>query len=288
MTYRKQPIASQGDSKHKPRPLLSIAVVLVIASALILHFSFYAFSIRRITAQFMKTPFTGTAKCILYDRPRRTGSTTISRKLRYCTREKEYTRTGGFRPDKRDYAVRYMLNSSDDKLALVGPHICISRADIKRLKNRCGSLLFISSTTPMKDRLLSSLKFRMISQSGNSTITEDHLSRMQAILNRSMEEEERIEEKYPYCNNPLPIKPNYALQPDYVIRSEHMSEDFPPLLKALGCSPDFQTNNVHTTSVDMKDLSNKIKLKYADRSHIALSKLAEMNNARGLEKALLF
>ena len=140
----------------------------------------------------------------------------------------------------------------------------------------------------MKNRLISSFKYQMLGQNGNSTITEDHLSRIKEIIEQGTENEERTEEKYPYCNNPLPMKPNYALQPDYVIRPKYMSEDFLPLLEALGCSPDFQTNNVHTASVDMKELSDKVKLKYADRSHTALSKLAEMKNPIGLEKALLF
>ena len=274
---------------HKTRSSRTGVVLFVISISFFLPLSFYTFSYQG--KRFTPLPthiFSGKATCILYDRPPRTGSTTISRTLQKCVKSKGYSRTRSFPSDLRGHAVRFMVNSTAEKIALVGPHICMSLEDVKLLQNHCGTLLFITSTAPMKNRLLSEVKYKIHSHNGNSSLTENHLKRLRLILRRGTEGQEKTKERYPYCRNPVARKPPYALKPDYVIRSNHMTEDFPPLLEALGCVSDYRTDNVHATSFNKEELLSQITLKYADRSHETLTKLAEMNNEKGIRKALLF
>ena len=276
---------------RKPRPLRFTLVLVVICSALFLPLSFITFSYsKRTFIPLEARPFSGTATCILYDRPPRTGSTTISMNLRSCVKSKGYALARSYGGSQMEYGIRYMLNSSSDKLAAVSSHVCISREDIERLKKRCGTLLYISSTSPMKKRMFSELKYRMQSHNGNSTITEDHLNRIRLIVKRGTEQMEASKEKYPYCSSPVAKKPPFALKPDYVIRAEYM-DDFQTLLEALGCPGYFKSSNVHTASFDkakQEEILNSITLRQNDRTHKELTMLAETNNDQGLEKALLF
>lgn len=182
-----------------------------------------------------------------------------------------------------------MMMEGNDKLALVHAHYYISAMDVELIREQCGKLLYITSTTNMKDRMYSAAKYRVNSNNGNVTVTSENQNIVEMSLLRDNETEPFLE-AYPYLNaqeQPLLLSEQQKLIPDYVVRSEYMNDDLKQLLEALGCGGDFKSSNVHVAQLDKQRLLDKVKLKMADSTFRRLSTLAQQNPF-AIDKAMLF
>ncbi len=240
-------------------------------------------------------------RCVVYDRPFRTGSTTIDRTLGICMDYKGYVGVRNLRDDNRTNGIHYMLGFSELNRSSVRPHIFMNRKDHDGIMRGCDCLLYVTSTARMADRVISHFKYNLIEGHGNFTY---NLHKLNKLVNRHLKgRRQRIhadEEKYtnyPYVKEK--VSEYERIVPQYVIRKEYLAEDLTALLNALDCGglPIF-SDNIHSTS-SMKTQTHQVvigKLRTAiskalrtnDYRFQKLSKLAETRNRFGLRAAAYF
>lgn len=185
------------------------------------------------------------AKCILYDQPPRTGSTTIGISLDKCVRSKGYSGVPATKHRGRDYVIDDMLEVQGKLKASVQAHLFMTRRDIRNLHEQCDKLLYISSTVPMADRLLSVLKYATYKGHGNRSISPKALKEMFEKRLPGMTEVETFLEAYPFKAE-FNIRESERLVPSYVIRRDFLKEDTMAILNALGCNHvNVSNENVH-------------------------------------------
>lgn len=190
--------------------------------------------------------------CILYDRPPRTASSTISKALVQCMRQKQYKRAPSFSENRsrRPSVIRAMLSLASTTKASITAHITISSNDINNIQNTCEKFLYISSCAPMHKRIISQIKYGLnANEHGNSTIViKELLKAVQRRSDEKIEEQEQFLEMYPFSDNE---KEKYkTFQPDYVIRQSNLIHDLRILLDALGCEHvSVENENVHEVEV---------------------------------------
>lgn len=221
--------------------------------------------------------------CLIYDKPPRTGSSTISNALRKCWMSYGYKFPV---PASKDYGttISKMLNMSGDRVALAGVHFSMSSAELVKLGLTCKHSYYITSTRPMTERIASKAKFEVSGGKTyqNTTLSKEDLRRaIQKAINDNTTEE-RLE-RYPFTDQ--------TIEPDYIIRSQNFSGDLKILLRSFKCDEDFFTKNLHvvegessTESVGGLPVNNsettlsQVQLKYNDYRHVYLSKLAQRKN----------
>lgn len=250
-------------------------------------------------------------RCLLYDRPPRTGSTTISIVLDACARTRGLRSERVMTPGGRTRAISHMLRplvAARRGAASVRAHLTLARGDAARLRGACGVLLYVTSARRMARRLLSQLKYGSFDGHGNSSLSVGALA--SSLRRRSLDRlhaQEAFLEAYPYP----PLKPGQdklqgdRLVPDYVIRQDRLEEDVRALLRALRCDElQLSHDNVHSVvaanssalnddDVDDDDDGDDEKvlrrvetlMVKGDQRFRELDALAVKRNARGLQIA---
>lgn len=231
-------------------------------------------------------------RCVLYDRPPRTGSTTISSALRRCLRSKNFSETPKLRGmpqgQRRAMYIQHMLNNVKRSRAMLTRHVYISQRDIDKLVSRCTYLLYITSCAPLKSRLQSAMKHMIAGGHGNVTIN--------GSLGVAHHEDVTIppgslRSRYELVNYPYLSADHQGqriarpLSPNYVIRRTHLQSDLAHLLTALGCRPSFTSENVHDSAEENEQMANHTCARCNDKLFERLSRHAERNNGRGLRMA---
>lgn len=224
--------------------------------------------------------------CFVYDRPPRTGSTTVSRALKSCLLAQ------GFRQPLlesrwvRILLVTRMLALDDDKVGLISKHMYMNGEDIRRMRAECGKLVYVSSCKPMRERLWSAAKYRFSDGNVNSSLTEEMKESAVTSVAKDMKTEPFLED-YPYLGkderaNGTPE--SERMTPDYVIRAEFMDDDLGKLLRALGCESGFDSKNVHKADEERKAFLKRLPLRRRDETFEKLNRLAKQGNEKGLRK----
>lgn len=253
--------------------------------------------------------------CLIYDKPYRTGSTTISHALRSCwttlRARMRHDRWSGLRESESGYISR-MLRSEFPIVGLVGLHFRISEEEIEELRTYCNLYVYITSTRCMRERLASEAKFHSLESSSvhtNYTLSRRQTRRAQSrVTEHDWSNTELIYEQYPFQEG------RAVLKPSYIVRNERLVDDLHALLNAFGCPSHFVSVNVHGTNrsvlnghstrqgfesygdddtrqqqkgfVDSKQLNvSGISLQFGDARHKRLSVLAQRVNERGLRRA---
>lgn len=243
--------------------------------------------------------YTNSTRCILYDRPPRTGSTTVYKFMDRCLSRRGYPSSLlYFKGVSHFQLIDHFLNNPSPNKSLISRHLPEFPSDSKqRIESTCDLVLYITSTRPMRERLLSKLKYEtplgddrkgqtvserrsvptdMFHQLVNSTLNDD---------SESLQIAEIYYEHYP-GNGEVPF-----LTPDYVIRSDTFVADFTFLLRALQCPTKFISINVHKVkSLDQdehNDIMHQIPVTMSDARHKVLLKYSR-SNYLGLRKARLF
>lgn len=189
--------------------------------------------------------------CLIYDKPPRTGSTTVAWALEACWSSRLkfehhlYERDADnqvVRSEKRAPLTR-LLSYSSQFVANIHRHISFGDAEIAALQDGCDNIFFVTNTRALHERVLSGAKalatLRTDGFNQNVTLDEGMLRRALADL-RSKKAVSRaaVLTKRPFLGEQrLPV--------DYVIRSESLEEDTLPLLRAFGCPAYMSSTNHH-------------------------------------------
>lgn len=221
--------------------------------------------------------------CLIYDKPPRTGSSTISNALRKCWMSYGYKFPV---PTSKEFniTISKMLDLPGDRVGLAGVHFTMSSSELTKISLMCKHSYYVTSTRPMPERIASKAKFEVSGGKTyqNTTLSEDDLERaIQKAINDNTTEE-RLE-RYPFIDQ--------KIEPDYIIRSQNFSEDLKALLRSFRCGEEFYTKNLHiveeessTKNVHISPMNKsetvhrQVQLKYGDHRHIYLSNLAQMKN----------
>lgn len=225
-------------------------------------------------------------RCILYDRPPHTASTTLSEALTACLSTRNFSQTPlPYDSIPEHLIIANLVAQTPPRRSATMKHLQISARDVLALRARCPRLLYITSTRSMPDRILSSAKYVQTTGHGHSNLTRSQIIHAARTALGDLANERRLEH-YPFSEN-------LRLLPDYIVRHHAFQHDFSNLLGALRCDPAFPTLNVHRP-VHRRDDSvlrrvrANITLHYADARHRRLVALAEQRNEDGLRLARTF
>ncbi|KAI0565474.1 hypothetical protein FGB62_17g219 [Gracilaria domingensis] len=230
----------------------------------------------------------GPKMCIVYDRPPRTGSTTIGEALEKCLLPLGYETPlwRGF--EARLDVIPDMVKLPYKRVAVVSRHFYMNATALLHLRSACKPLMYITSTAPMKQRLWSLVKYRQTQGHGNASLTSEQVQNGIEDL-RTEKIQIPVLNRYPYIENeslPLFATDVEPVSPDYIIRKSHLMEDLSALVTALGCSSELSSRNVHESEYDR--ILDGIEIDDDDSLHTRLSSYAEHCNERGLTKASQF
>lgn len=228
--------------------------------------------------------------CFVYDRPPRTGSTTVARALKACMSKRGYRQPRAESRWVRTELVGRMLGLSGGKVGLLSNHMYMSAGDVERMKRECGKLLYVSSCKRMRERLWSAAKYRFSEGIGNFSLKEEMKVEAVGMVWRDRRTEMFLE-GYPYLGvdeKKIEVAEEGKLVPDYVVRAERMEEDLGRLLEALKCEGTFQSRNVHEADEESRDFLKKLPLRMGDAAFRRLNSMAEETNEKGLRKAEAF
>lgn len=254
--------------------------------------------------------------CLLYDKPYRTGSTTIERSLCECwTKSFNVTDKSQVDQNKR---IPEMLNRTSRVVVRCTGHVTMSIADADRMSRECRHLFYLSSTRDIQSRMASFGKNDAIYGQIYTNMT---LSREQLInaihwaRGRRGQLEELIYENYPYPHVPQNVE--RRLDPDYVIRYDNFADDLVRLLDAFRCEKVVRTTNIH--ALDDEDIPSNVKpgrtrhstmpnkstdwdsmpmeqlkaellstpTRFGNKIHLRMTNIAERANEQGLKLARL-
>lgn len=203
-----------------------------------------------------------TSRCILYDRPPRTGSTTVSNALAACLYRRRFKLNSFINPDFRNEAIPRALRLSrspsrthHSDFAIVSSHVWMSQHDVDLLHMHCGDIIYITSTAEMWKRIWSAAKMISVKErNGNTKLDRERLNQAVYWLNKTNHPYAQFYDVYPWIRLTGPqrlredgkhmeeipsqyeianIEPRF--HPDFVIRNDHLLHDLSSVLTALGC-----------------------------------------------------
>lgn len=249
--------------------------------------------------------------CLIYDRPERTGSTTISHSLYPCWHEKFGVRHYDG-PNSAGRAAIKMLDSNQSVVAHGLRHIYFSDRDCLSIYHNCKQIFHVTSTRPMSARLASFAKvFALQNDYGrNFSVSTSHSRKAARLLTKVGRCLEHTYERGVY-------RGKRKIKVDYVVRHQLLNDDLSALLRAFDCKPFIEAKNIHnvkssTADVSQLDISassflpqdlpteaevgrmnkhqlyhflNNFPLENGDRLHNEFMKLADRVNGKGLKKA---
>lgn len=207
-------------------------------------------------------------KCVLYDRPPRTGSSTIGTALYECFRHKGYYILPSMlrkfeKMEGRRYIVSELLSVRKRKKAVsVKGHLTLTKQDTDKISKYCDDFLYISSTGPILKRIMSQVKYSLVHGHGNNSVGINRLINLtQTRGQEHVENQEMFLEKYPYHINDSSVTEDNRLVPHYIIRQEFLEEDLVPLMTAMQCPnrESVASQNVHgvfVNTTNMPDVLN--------------------------------
>lgn len=204
--------------------------------------------------------------CILYDRPPATFSASISWTLTKCMEHRNYGRQKSYRRVPENQLIVKMLRQSygSPVTSLVSKRFSLTRKSVNLLQEHCANIIYITSTRPMKERLLSKY-------GGGDRVDVDKLKIT-----------EKYYEKFPNIDSsPSSVS---DLLPNYVIRSSSYYQDMKALLHAFKCMHVQMLTHPDDLS-SATDLSMKMKqtVELKDLKFKSLSALAAASNNRTLD-----
>lgn len=251
--------------------------------------------------------YEGPTRCFIYDRPPRTGSSTISDALETCLRGKDYVLAYARTQEERQFVVSHMLQFRRTTRGAVHSHVYMNQNDTTFIRQVCDIVLYVTSTNPMIRRIVSQVKYSLFEGHGNASVsTSDVIS---ALQTRDFTKYEEFLERYPYVYQEVNVR--NQLIPDYIIRATQLEYDLTRLLRALRCRDKLESQNVHslgsnsatpshtrnkTQSTEsgagahtfphhsdalMEQSTRDISLRFKDKRYKFLSSLVS-NNRRGL------
>lgn len=226
--------------------------------------------------------------CFVYDRPPRTGSTTISATVRPCLQALGFQQPRAESRSVRPLLVRRMLALDGPRVGLLSKHMYMSVADTRRLRAECERLFYVSSTREMRARMWSAVKDGV---SGEDDAVNDRLEKKALKRYFANENAEGFLEEYPYLgvnNTRMGVPVEQRMVPDYVIRNELMDQDLGRLMTVFNCSTSVHSKNVHKGKEALERELLKKSLEFGDATYRRLSKLAADVNEEGLRKAAAF
>eukprot|EP00177_Eucheuma_denticulatum_P006824 GFKZ01012414.1.p1 GENE.GFKZ01012414.1~~GFKZ01012414.1.p1 ORF type:complete len:284 (+),score=31.56 GFKZ01012414.1:434-1285(+) len=228
--------------------------------------------------------------CVVYDRPPRTGSSTVAAALRICLQSHGFHQPELLSRPQRHHLVAQMLSLPHQRVALVSHHVYISRHDIDLLRQGCQRLFYVTSASGMRGRVWSAIKYSLVGRRYNGEIAGKVLRRARhwAMVNKRWEP---YLEHYPYLvpgadgqhEEGWGVRFGERLIPDYVIRKDNMDEELAAMLKQLGCDQKKVVNrNVHRVGEHV--LPPEIPLEKKDQVFRWLNTVGDMANEAGLRK----
>ncbi len=290
----------------KPRRYSNRKVILTVTLSLIFIYQSKTYvgrihAVRNIKTMQSRRCAANERRCVIYDRPFRTGSTTIDVTLGICLDYKGYANVRPLLGENRTNGITYMLGFNELNRSSVRPHIFMNRKDHDRIINGCDCLLYVTSTARMVDRVISRFKYNLIEGHGNSTYNLRKLNKkvkrhLKGRRYRIHADEEEYT-NYPYVKEK--VSEYERIVPQYVIRKEYLTEDLTALLNALNCEglPIF-SDNIHSTlstkTQNYEAVIGKLRtaiskvLRTNDYRFQKLSKLSETRNKFGLQAAAYF
>lgn len=263
-----------------------------------------------------KSSTTGTqdarTKCFLYDRPMRTGSSTVIMALVKCFRAKHWSIARHIIGNDRGQTVPINLDVPSKRYAFTHGHMWLGEDDVRLLHSRCDAFVYVSSCAPLWQQLWSAAK--MLSNArlnANTTLDERKTERAFDWLrdvNRTKSYMDMYE-FYPFIRLTEPmvlpegvkrfpdLPPHFErapittrFVPDFVIRKNNLSDDLPRLLNALSCPQNFTSKNIHETELVDNDIMEKVKEITGagdGQTYTRLMRVA-MDNDKGLERIRAF
>eukprot|EP00178_Gracilaria_changii_P023421 TRINITY_DN70898_c0_g1_i1.p1 TRINITY_DN70898_c0_g1~~TRINITY_DN70898_c0_g1_i1.p1 ORF type:complete len:295 (+),score=53.42 TRINITY_DN70898_c0_g1_i1:339-1223(+) len=226
--------------------------------------------------------------CIVYERPPRTGSTTIGDALEKCLLPLGYEQPSWKGFDARRSVISDMLRLPFERVMVVSRHFYMNHTTLQHLRSGCESLLYITSTAPMKRRLWSLVKYRQFSKHGNASLNKQQVQ--SAIEDLKKEKQQLvILNAYPYLYNlssVVDLEQKERIEPDYVIRTSSLVDDVSSLLRSFGCMSPVISLNIHRAN--HSDLLESVEIDDDDALYSRLTRYAEERNALGLKKAFDF
>lgn len=262
-------------------------------------------------------------RCVLYDRPPRTGSTTVSSALSTCLRKRGFIVNSFVKPDIRNTSIArgLRLTTSSDKpgsrtgrihdYAIVVSHVWMTEEDIRLLRENCGEVMYITSTAPMWERVWSAAKMVSVKErNGNTRLDRGMLDNAAKWLSESnrpyarfydvypwirltgpqrLREDGKHMEEIPHQYEPVRIHPPF--HPDFIITKQALLADLGSLLIALGCKKlQPRSTNVHQELDDAFHAIDTVKRSVVDAighengsSHAYFSERYK-HNTDGLER----
>lgn len=236
--------------------------------------------IELLRERWVRSMWTGSprTRCVVYDRPMRTGSTTATTYLLRCFQKLGFTidehQTGNARVDAIPHALE--LESPNRMYAIARGHVWVREKDVQLLRRRCDDVIYITGCAPLWEQLWSAAK--MLSRrrvNGNTTLSESDADRALSWVRENASKYIRMYEFYPFINLTKPLElqsdkkypdvpPSFERAkllspfiPDFVIRKQYLSEDLSQLLRAFGCDDRIQSaRNVHRVKTEGGQISD--------------------------------
>lgn len=298
--------------------LVAVLVVLIAASRSSLLDAFH--TRLRVAVELNKLSRGLVAhKCLLYDRPMRTGSTTITTALRHCLKQ-----TPGWafavRTAEGDYhhvirnALRVHHNETVARNLVIMQHMWISDADVHMLFHKCAQVLYVSSCARLSEQVWSAAKMLSnVRENGNSSLDDVQMRAATAWTEAHAVDYARFYESYPHILSHAPLQrqdngrfpdipPSFeripitrAFAPHFVVRKHFMETDLSALLAAMRCTSSFKTKNVHAVSHDEREREQNLMTTVMNNQKVGdgktfarLNRIAEENNTVGLERVVDF
>lgn len=240
-------------------------------------------------------------RCILYDRPLRTGSTTISRTLDRCLQQKGYhvLRAAGRNITRENVMHRLAADTSLKRASLL-QHVYATVDDFASVTHSCHQFFYISSCANMMSRILSMMKYATFEGHSNHSVDAAVLAEEVERKDKAVASRESFFEEYPYVDGG--VAETDRISPHFIIRKPFLMRDLRNLLDALGCQHvEIESMNVHELDLNTEQsaeegarhiedvLSNAEKfLRMGDHRFRTLMSIAGKSNQRGLQLAKKF
>lgn len=236
--------------------------------------------------------------CLVYDRPPRTASSTAGLALQQCWSQRGFYIANQVRVNFKK-TVAYMLSSRQMFVAAASNHVYFDNGQYDLLLNRCDQLFYVTSTRPMKDRLISyalgTIERHTYTLDRNISISEKDIATAEKLLRKKGRRMEESLENYPYRKR---ANQESEIRPDYIIRHDFFAEDLSNLLDAFSCESHFQSVNVHHMKDGEENLQTEsefdaaerlkhidVPLNWGDATYKRLRPYADVFNEEGLRKA---
>lgn len=238
----KAAMTPRGASRNVfPVVLLSILLIITTLS--------FTMIVQYASFDFFLTPIDPTFNhklCLIYDKPKRTGSTTISRALHRC-----WSSTYGVEPhvgeSNASAGTARMLSLNQTVVAHSLRHIYFSDDDCASIDARCRQYFHVTSTRSMGARIASYGKVvalqKTLGRNFTATSTSDSLRK---IVYHMVKRGKRLEFAYERGA----FKGVRKLRNDYIIRNHRLQSDLDDLLRAFDCPPLTHSTNTHTVAVN--------------------------------------